>query len=366
MPSIFDYVRTAFAEGATDLILAEDHPPRVRINGEIVSFESHSLTHDEVALFWKEVGADPISDQEKDLGWTAEDGSRLRVNLFKCLGTLCAVLRPIKRDVPDFQQLGLPSPLLMSWLSRRSGLIIVSGPTGCGKSTSVASCLDWINHHHRRHIVTIEDPVEYLFENDLSHFSQREVGPDTTSFSGALRAALRQSPDIIFLGEIRDEDTALIALRAAETGHLVLATLHSPGVAESLERLGNLSPPTIATPRCSSFPTTSSASSRNDSCPPPMAASTSSSSISKTKPPSVAGSVSARTRKSATCSSARTRPETSPSSTPSARPSSTEESTPPPPGPPLRIPSISTGHSAVLSKFQLPRAKFQGRESTKH
>lgn len=240
MPSIFDYVRTAFAEGATDLILAQDHPPRVRINGEIISFESHSLTHDEVALFWKEVGADPVSDQEKDVGWTAEDGSRLRVNLFRCLGALCAVLRPIKRQVPDFQQLGLPSPLLMSWLSRRSGLIIVSGPTGCGKSTSVASCLDWINHHYRRHIVTIEDPVEYLFENDLCHFSQREVGPDTTNFSDALRAALRQSPDIIFLGEIRDEDTALIALRAAETGHLVLATLHSPGVAESLERLGNL------------------------------------------------------------------------------------------------------------------------------
>lgn len=243
MPTIHDYVRSAFTEGATDLILSEGHPPRVRINGEIIPFENHPLDHEEMVSFWQDVGADPATDLEKDIGWSSGDGSRLRVNLFKSLGGLCAVLRPIKRSIPDFQELGLPSPLLMSWLARRSGLIIVSGPTGCGKSTSVASCLDWVNHHYRRHVVTIEDPVEYLFEDDLSHFSQREVGQDTPSFSIALRAALRQSPDVIFLGEIRDEDSALIALRAAETGHLVLATLHSPGVAESLERLGNLYSP---------------------------------------------------------------------------------------------------------------------------
>lgn len=243
MPTISDYVRSAFSAGATDLILAQGHPPRVRINGEILPFENHPLDQDSMTGFWKELGADPAVDHEKDLGWSSDDGSRLRVNLFKSLGSLCAVLRPIKRSIPDFQELGLPSPILMSWLARRSGLIIVSGPTGCGKSTSVASCLDWINHHYRRHVITIEDPVEYLFEDDLSHFSQREVGQDTPSFSVALRAALRQSPDIIFLGEIRDEDSAIIALRAAETGHLVLATLHSPGVAESLERLGNLYSP---------------------------------------------------------------------------------------------------------------------------
>lgn len=243
MPTLADYVRSAFIEGATDLILSQDHPPKVRINGEILPFENQPLNHADMLAFWLEVGADPSTDQEKDIGWTSAEGSRLRVNLFKSLGGLCAVLRPIKRAIPDFEELGLPAPLLMSWLARRSGLIIVSGPTGCGKSTSVASCLDWINHHYRRHVITIEDPVEYLFEDDLCHFSQREIGQDTNSFSVALRAALRQSPDIIFLGEIRDEDSALIALRAAETGHLVLATLHSPGVAESLERLGNLYSP---------------------------------------------------------------------------------------------------------------------------
>ena len=122
-------------------------------------------------------------------------------------------------------------------LVRRAGLVLVTGPTGSGKSTTLASCLQWINEREARHVVTIEDPIEYLFENDRCWFSQREVGNDSPSFAVALRAALRQSPDIILVGEIRDPETASIALRASETGHLVLATLHSSGVAESVERL---------------------------------------------------------------------------------------------------------------------------------
>lgn len=243
MPAISDFVRSAFDAGATDLILAGGQSPRVRVNGEVLTFEHPPLEQAELLAFWQECGADPETVHELDLSWTSSDGSRLRVNLYKALGKLCAVLRPIKSVIPDFQDLGLPQDLLMNWLSHRSGLILLSGPTGSGKSTTVASCLGWINHHYRRHIVTIEDPVEYLFENDLSHFSQREIGGDTPTFSIALRAALRQSPDVIFLGEIRDADSALIALRAAETGHLVLATIHSSGVAESLERLSNLYSP---------------------------------------------------------------------------------------------------------------------------
>jgi pilus retraction protein PilT len=243
MPSPDDFVRRAFETGASDLILAEGQAPSVRIHGEIVPLEPTPLDRAVLAELWAACGADPEHVRETDVSWTATDGSRLRVNLFKSLGKLSAVLRPIKRSVPDFQELGLPAELLAGWLGHRSGLILVSGPAGSGKSTTVASCLDWINRHYRRHIVTIEDPIEYLFENDLSHFSQREIGQDTETFSGALRVALRQSPDIIFLGEIRDEDSALIALRAAETGHLVLATLHSSGVPETLDRLGNLYPP---------------------------------------------------------------------------------------------------------------------------
>lgn len=243
MPAISDFVRSAFESGATDLLLAENQAPRIRINGEILTYDHPPLDRAEMTAFWKECGADPETVREMDFGWTTQDGSRLRINLYKSLDHLCAVMRPIKSVIPDFQDLGLPQEVLMDWLSHRGGLILVSGPTGSGKSTSVASCLDWINHHYRRHVVTIEDPVEYLFENDLSHFSQREIGGDTPTFVVALRAALRQSPDVIFLGEIRDSESAQIALRAAETGHLVIATIHSSGVTESLERLANLYAP---------------------------------------------------------------------------------------------------------------------------
>ncbi|RYZ15558.1 MAG: type IV pili twitching motility protein PilT, partial [Myxococcaceae bacterium] len=120
------------------------------------------------------------------------------------------------------------------------GLVLITGPTGSGKSTTVASCLDWINRHQRRHIVTLEDPIEFLFTNDQSLFSQREIRQDSLNFSEGLRAALRQSPDVLFLGEIRDAETAVTALHAAETGHLVISTLHSSSVVETLDRFANL------------------------------------------------------------------------------------------------------------------------------
>jgi pilus retraction protein PilT len=151
-----------------------------------------------------------------------------------------AVLRPIKTIIPDLADLGLPTALLTSWLLRRSGIMLVTGPTGSGKSTTLASCLDWLNHHHGRHVVTIEDPIEYLFQSDRCLFTQREVGVDTPSFDEGLRRSLRQSPDVILLGEIRDGPSAITALQAAETGHLVIATLHSSNVLDSLERLSRL------------------------------------------------------------------------------------------------------------------------------
>lgn len=125
-------------------------------------------------------------------------------------------------------------------MQRRYGLILVTGPTGSGKSTTVASCLDWINHNLARHIVTLEDPIEFMFKNDKSLFSQREIRHDSPDFSTGLRSALRQSPDILFLGEIRDTETALTALHAAETGHLVISTLHSSSVVETLDRFSHL------------------------------------------------------------------------------------------------------------------------------
>ena len=235
--------RRAFAAGATDLFLCEDQVPRMRINGKVAHTDDEPLEVETLRQFWMRCGCDPGDNLERDISYLVPGGHRLRVNLYKTLGQLAAVLRPIKDEIPTFPELGIPEELFRGWLQRRAGLILVTGPTGSGKSTSLASCLQWINQRHHRHIVTIEDPVEYIFHNEQSYFSQREIRSDTESFAGALRASLRQSPDIILLGEIRDEETALIALQAAETGHLVLATLHSSGVTDTMERLTNLFTP---------------------------------------------------------------------------------------------------------------------------
>jgi pilus retraction protein PilT len=230
----------AFQSGAIDLFLAEDQIPRMRVDGDLRIIGDTPLEFDTISTFWKRCGADPDTECERDLSYQIPGGQRLRVNLYHTLGNLAAVLRPIEEIVPSFDELGIPGDILTPWLQRRSGLILVTGPTGSGKSTTLAACLQWINQHHRRHIITIEDPVEYLFRNELSFFSQREIRSDTENFADALRASLRQSPDVILLGEIRDEESALIALQAAETGHLVLATLHCSGVNDTIERLIHL------------------------------------------------------------------------------------------------------------------------------
>ncbi|MBK1829264.1 Flp pilus assembly complex ATPase component TadA [Verrucomicrobiaceae bacterium R5-34] len=230
----------AFQTGATDLFLCEDKVPRVRLNNDVQVPGDDPLTRDTLTQFWLSCGADPEATQEKDISYITGGGHRLRVNLYKSLGALAAVLRPIKDHIPSLEELGAPKDLLTRWVSKQAGLVLITGPTGSGKSTTLASSLQWVNEHQSRHVVTIEDPIEYLFENHLSYFSQRELHSDTHSFSAALRASLRQSPDIILVGEIRDQETAQICLQAAETGHLVLATLHSSGVTDTLERLTNL------------------------------------------------------------------------------------------------------------------------------
>ena len=233
-------IQDAFAGAATDVFLVAGEAPRVRHEGQVIELHPGPVPPAAMAEFWNSCGIDPQTHPEADISWQLPQGGRLRVNLYHTLGRLAAVLRPIRDQIPPLTQLGLPAPLLESWLQRRYGLILVTGPTGSGKSTTVAACLDWINHHLARHIVTLEDPIEYLFENDLGFFSQREIRQDSADFSTGLRAALRQSPDVLFVGEIRDQETAVTALHAAETGHLVISTLHSSGVADTLERFSHL------------------------------------------------------------------------------------------------------------------------------
>ncbi|MEI7911249.1 MAG: ATPase, T2SS/T4P/T4SS family [Verrucomicrobiota bacterium] len=230
----------AFSGAATDVFLVAGEAPRIRHEGEVVELHPGPIPAQAMAEFWTSCGIDPATHPEADISWQLPHGGRLRVNLYHTLGRLAAALRPIRAHIPSLTELGLPAPLLETWLQRRYGLILVTGPTGSGKSTTVASCLDWINHHLGRHIVTLEDPIEYLFENDRGFFSQREIRQDSDSFASGLRAALRQSPDVLFVGEIRDRETAVTALHAAETGHLVISTLHSSGVVETLERFSHL------------------------------------------------------------------------------------------------------------------------------
>lgn len=237
MDAIDTLCLTANRAGASDLFLREGHAPQLRINDVLHLLpDAAPLTRQELEAFSDSCGA-PREATDYDGSYVASDGRRFRVNLFRTLEERGAVLRPIKTQVPDFAELGAPVELLTAWSQRPTGLLLVTGPTGSGKSTTVASCLDWINQHRACHIVTIEDPIEYLFAPGASLFTQREVGIDTPSFAEGLRRAMRQSPDVILLGEIRDSASALAALEAAETGHLVLATLHSSNVLDSLERL---------------------------------------------------------------------------------------------------------------------------------
>ncbi len=232
-------IRDAFAGTATDVFLLEDEPPRIRTEGDVVTLHPGQIPRAVMEDFWKSCGVD-TERHEADVSWRIPNGGRLRVNLYHSLGRLGAVLRPIRNEIPSLGDLALPSPLLQSWMSRHQGLILITGPTGSGKSTTVAACLNWINQNQQRHIVTLEDPIEFMFTNSKSLFTQREIGQDSDSFANGLRAALRQSPDVIFLGEIRDQETAAIALQSAATGHLVISTLHSSSVIETLDRFSHL------------------------------------------------------------------------------------------------------------------------------
>jgi twitching motility protein PilT len=227
--------------GASDLFLAEGQPARIKVNGTFHQHEQQVSAGDMEELCTA-CGVSAATVQDRDAAWYSADGVRFRVNLHRRMGKLGAVMRQIRTQVADMNALGLPSELLRSWLSRRAGLILVTGPTGCGKSTTVASCLDHLSNSRPGHIVTIEDPIEYLFADRAAFFTQREVGLDTPSYLTGLQKALRQAPDVIFLGEIRDADSAITCLQAAETGHLVISTLHSPNVTETLDRLANLVP----------------------------------------------------------------------------------------------------------------------------
>lgn len=230
------YCRAAQEYGASDLILHVGEPPVVRVSGSVTPMEAAPLESSDMMAFRTHCGV-PEEADDHDASFVTATGIRFRVNFHRSLGKEGAVLRRINATPPNLETIGIPVAILKEMASRKSGILIVSGPTGSGKSTTLAAVLDWVNRNLERHVVTVEDPVEFVFTRERSLFTQRAVGLDTPSFAEGLRRALRQAPDIILVGEIRDAETASVALQAAETGHLVMATLHASDAGEVVDRL---------------------------------------------------------------------------------------------------------------------------------
>jgi len=239
LQNIDSILDAAEEQQASDVFLQEDEVPRLKINEQIIVLGEEPISLAQMTAFWQACGANAKGDgdMDRDTGFVSRTHTRYRVSLHRTMGRLGAVLRRIKTKVPALKELGAPE-----WGAREHGLILITGPTGSGKSTTIASLLQWMNENLVRHIVTIEDPVEYQFTSNRCHFTQRQVGRDTSTFAIGLRSALRQAPDVIFVGEIRDYETALTALQASETGHLVVSTMHSEKVADTMERYLNLFP----------------------------------------------------------------------------------------------------------------------------
>lgn len=248
MAASLDRVLSAARQlGASDVHLKAGLPPIFRIKGELRTVRDvTALTGDDIAAFADRITSEDQrkkleTDMDLDLAYSTADGVRYRVNLFRQRGVIGAVLRLIPPEVPPFERLHLPDTVLKLADTSR-GMVLVTGVTGSGKSTTLAAMVDHINRHRAAHIVTVEDPVEYTFRDKRSVVNQREVGFDTLSFARALRAALRQDPDVILVGEMRDAETADIALTAAETGHLVLSTLHTVDATETINRIVSMFP----------------------------------------------------------------------------------------------------------------------------
>ena len=239
-----DILARAVEQGASDVHLKAPSAPRMRVAGELLPMEGfESLTAEDLDQLKNEVLRSELKQQlfetrgSADLSYHSAAG-RFRVAVLSHRGTPTFIFRVIP-EAPEATELNLP-PLVLSWAAAREGLVVVTGPTGSGKSTTSAALLRIINEARPCHIVTIEDPIEFLHTDSRALVTQREIGLDAGNYPDALRAALRADPDVILVGEVRDEETAITALRAAETGHLVICTMHTTGAAETIQRFADL------------------------------------------------------------------------------------------------------------------------------
>ncbi len=234
-------LETVIKQGASDLHLTVGTPPVIRLHGRMRRLETKELTAEDTTGLMKSITPERCQQeiQEEggtDFGFAFGDAGRFRVSVFRQKGNLAMVLRLIPSRLLTFEEIGLP-PVVPGLCRRPRGLFLVTGPTGSGKTTTLASMLDYININLDRHIITVEDPIEYYHYHKKSLINQREVGTDVPSFSEALRRALRQDPDVILVGELRDLETIEAAISAAETGHLVFGTLHTTGCQGTVNRI---------------------------------------------------------------------------------------------------------------------------------
>lgn len=243
---ITDLLFASQKNGASDLHLSVGNPPILRVNGDMLPLKANPLTADEVrgmvySVMTEQQRVDYERDLETDFALSFSDKMRFRVNVFNTLGGPAAVLRTIPTKILSLDDLKAPD-VLARITELHKGLILVTGPTGSGKSTTLAAMVNHINMNHSKHILTIEDPVEFVHKSQKSLVNQREVGSSTKSFAKALRSALREDPDVILVGELRDLETIQLAMTAAETGHLVMGTLHTNSAPKTIDRIIDVFP----------------------------------------------------------------------------------------------------------------------------
>lgn len=247
IPALRDLLAAAVAHGASDLHIRPGAPPLVRVNGALTALATPVLSPADctalvsAAFPGERERATFAHDHECDFALVEPGVGRFRVNAYRARGADAMVLRHVREEIPSLASLSLP-PIIRSLALAPAGLVLVCGPTGSGKTTTLASMVGAINDERRCHILTIEDPIEFLHEGHLASISQRELHTDTYDFTRALRAGMRQDPDVILIGEIRDAETMRTALQAAETGHLVLASLHAKSIGDAVNRIVDLFP----------------------------------------------------------------------------------------------------------------------------
>lgn len=243
---IEEILRLGKEMGASDVHLTVGLPPKMRINGKLFTAEGEKLLPQdtlELATYIMNERQRTHFDQfgECDMSYAILGEGRYRVNLFKQRGSVAMAIRLVDTEIPTPQALGMPQSVVELYRKQR-GLILVTGPTGSGKSTTLASFIDTINSNREAHVITLEDPIEYLHKHKKSIVNQREIGLDSINYANALKAALREDPDVILVGEMRDYETISVAVTAAETGHLVLSTLHTLGAANTVDRIIDVFP----------------------------------------------------------------------------------------------------------------------------